>query len=87
MKIENLLAGVRCEAWALLLRDWDRSVRAGNHPETTRYDYVLAAAQLAAYVGEQLSEQAAVSDPALVDGRQVVAFQAWVIETGRRGPG
>ena len=30
-----------------LLRDWDRTLRAGNYPETTRYNYLLAAAQLA----------------------------------------
>ncbi len=34
------------------LRDWDRSPRSGNYPETTRYNYLLAAAQLAAYLGE-----------------------------------
>jgi integrase/recombinase XerC len=85
LKIENLLTGVRSEAWALLLRDWDRSLRSGNHPETTRYNYVLAAAQLAAYVGEQLSETAAASDPTVVDGRQVVAFQASVVETRSAG--
>jgi len=43
LKIDNLLAGVQSQAWAVLLRDWDRSLRAGNHPETTRYNYVLAA--------------------------------------------
>src|SRR6266542_4204660 len=29
-----------------------RSLRAGNYPETTRYNYLLAAAQLARYPGE-----------------------------------
>ncbi|XVU23025.1 tyrosine-type recombinase/integrase [Actinoplanes sp. CA-054009] len=81
MKIESLLASVRAEAWALLLRDWDRSLRAGNHPETTRYNYVLAVSQLAAFLGEQAPETDAASDPTLVNGRQVVAFQVWVIET------
>jgi hypothetical protein len=37
--------------WAGLLWDWDRSLRAGNYPETTRYIYLLAAAQLARYLG------------------------------------
>ena len=81
LKIEGLLASVRAEAWALLLRDWDRSLRAGSHPETTRYNYVLGGSQLAAYLGEQALETDAALDPTLVDGRQVVAFQAWVIET------
>ena len=81
MKIESLLARVRAEARALLLRDWDRSLRAGNHPETTRYNYVLAVSQLAAFLGEQAPETEAASHPTMVDGRQVVAFQAWVIET------
>jgi hypothetical protein len=56
VKIENLLAGVRSEAWVVLLRDWDRSLRAGSHPETTRYNYVLTASQLTAYLGEQLGD-------------------------------
>jgi hypothetical protein len=28
-------------AWAGLLRDWDRTLRAGNYPATTRYNYLL----------------------------------------------
>src|SRR4051812_34112722 len=38
--------------WAGFLRDWDRSLRAANHPETTRYNYLLAAAQLGRYLAE-----------------------------------
>ena len=87
MKTEKLLASVRVESWAVLLRDWDRSLRAGNHPETTRYNYVIAASQLAAYLGERAPETDAASDPTLVDRRHVAAFQAWVIERGRRGRG
>ena len=37
--------------WSGYLRDWDRSLRSGNYPETTRYNYLLAASQLAAYLG------------------------------------
>jgi integrase/recombinase XerC len=81
LKIESLLASVQAVAWALLLRDWDRSLRAGNHPETTRYNYVLAVSQLAAYLGGQTPETGGAADATLVDGWQVVAFQAWVIET------
>lgn len=87
MKIENLLATVRSESWAVLLRDWDRSLRAGNHPETTRYNYVLAASQLAAYLGQGMPEAGGACDPASVDGRQVVAFQASVVESCSAGTG
>lgn len=38
--------------WAGSLRDWDRSLRAGNYPETTRCNYLLAAAQLGRHLGE-----------------------------------
>jgi hypothetical protein len=37
--------------WAGYLRDRDRSLRSGNYPETTRYNYLLAAAQLGRYLG------------------------------------
>ena len=80
LKIDNLLAGVQSQAWAVLLRDWDRSLRAGNHPETTRYNYVLAASQLAAYLGERMPEVDGACDPSLVDSRHVTALQAAVIE-------
>jgi integrase/recombinase XerC len=50
-----LLAGVKSPVWAALLRDWERLPRAGNHPATTRYIYLLVAAQLAGYL--------AVEDP------------------------
>jgi hypothetical protein len=38
--------------WAGYLRDWDRTLRAANYPEATRYNYLLAAAQLARYLAE-----------------------------------
>ena len=87
MKIESLLAGVQSLAWAVLLRDWDRSLRAGNHPETTRYNYVLAASQLAEYLGERMPEVGGACDPSLVDSRQVTAFQSAVIEERSAGLG
>ena len=37
------LPGGLSTTWAGYLRDWDRSMRSANHPETTRYNYVLAA--------------------------------------------
>jgi hypothetical protein len=36
--------------WISLLRDWERSLLAANYPETTRYNYLLAGAQLARYL-------------------------------------
>nr|BFE69858.1 hypothetical protein GCM10020092_031590 [Actinoplanes digitatis] len=48
MSIARLLVSVRSSTvWSGLLRDWDRTLRAKNHPPTTRYIYLLAAAQLA----------------------------------------
>src|SRR2546423_8790810 len=70
--------------WAGFLRDWDRSLRSGNYPETTRYNYLLAAAQLGRYLGEYSPDpdaDAAASDPAEVTRAHVEAFQAWMIET------
>jgi site-specific recombinase XerD len=66
------------------LRDWDRSLRSGNYPETTRYNYLLAAAQLARYLGEYSPDpdaDAAAEDPCEVARAHVEAFQAWMIET------
>ncbi len=45
-KIVNGLAG----SWPGFLRDWDRHLRAGNRPATTRYNYLLAAAQLGRFL-------------------------------------
>ncbi len=35
------------KTWAGYLRDWDRTLRSANRPATTRYNYLLTAAQLA----------------------------------------
>jgi len=51
MDLQKLTTGLS-RTWAGYLRGWDRSLRAGNHPETTRYNYLLAAAQLGPYLGE-----------------------------------
>jgi integrase/recombinase XerC len=70
--------------WAGYLRDWDRSLRSGNYPETTRYNYLLAAAQLGRYLGEYSPDpdaDAAADDPGEVTRAHVEAFQAWMIET------
>src|SRR5207248_11278951 len=47
-----LTAGL-APAWAGFLVDWDRTLRSGNYPPTTRYNYLLAASQLARYLAEQ----------------------------------
>jgi integrase/recombinase XerC len=69
--------------WAALLWDWDRSLRAGNYPETTRYIYLLAAGQLARYLREHSPdpEAAAAEDPSEVSRAHVESFQAWMIQT------
>jgi hypothetical protein len=56
-------------AWGGYLRDWDRSLRSGNHPPTTRYNYLLAAAQLGRYLAEHSPDpdaDAAGADPTVV---------------------
>ncbi|GAA2216912.1 tyrosine-type recombinase/integrase [Micromonospora olivasterospora] len=70
--------------WAGFLRDWDRSLRAGNYPQTTRYNYLLAAAQLGRYLGEHSPDpdaEDAADDPCPVTRAHVEAFQAWMIDT------
>lgn len=81
--LERLTAELPKE-WDGYLRDWDRTLRAGNYPGTTRYNYILAAAQLARYLADQPSEpgiEAAVSDPTEVCKKHVESFQAWMVET------
>ena len=51
LDLQKLTAGLS-RTWAGFLRDWDRSLRSANHPETTRYNYLLAAVQLSRYLGE-----------------------------------
>ncbi|WP_262706377.1 MULTISPECIES: tyrosine-type recombinase/integrase, partial [Streptomyces] len=69
-------------AWAGFLRDWDRTLRAGNYPETTRYNYLLAVAQLARYLGDRgPGDEEGTQDPVNVTKPQVEAFQAWMISS------
>ncbi|MGC9541237.1 tyrosine-type recombinase/integrase [Streptomyces sp. UG1] len=59
-------------------------MRSGNYAETTRYNYLLAAAQLARYLGEYSPDpdaDVAAEDPVEVARAHVEAFQAWMIET------
>ncbi|GAA1566473.1 hypothetical protein GCM10009827_105200 [Dactylosporangium maewongense] len=67
--------------WSSYLRDWDRTLRAANHPDTTRYNYLLAAIQLARYLGEQDDTAGAADDPTVVDRAAVEEFQAWMVQT------
>jgi hypothetical protein len=83
MNLQRLTGGLLGD-WPGLLRDWDRSLRAANHPETTRYNYLLAAAQLARYLAEHSPDpdaDDAAADPAQVRRAHVESFQAWMIET------
>ncbi|GAA3948425.1 tyrosine-type recombinase/integrase [Actinoplanes auranticolor] len=71
-------------AWTGYLRDWDRALRAANHPQTTRYNYLLAAAQLGRYLREYSPDPEAVTaadDPTRVSRAHVESFQGWMIET------
>lgn len=72
------------KTWAGYLRDWDRTLRSANHPETTRYNYLLAAGQLARYLGEYSPDpdaDDAAGDPCAVSRAHIEFFQAWMIET------
>lgn len=83
LDLSKLTAGLS-RTWAGYLRDWDRSLRAGNYPETTRYNYLLAAAQLGRYLAEYSPDpdaDDAADDPAEVTRAHVEVFQAWMIAT------
>ena len=80
--IDKLCAGL-APIWAGLIVDWDRTLRAGNHPDTTRYNYLLAARQLALYLDDEslIEASPASDDPRAVTKAQVESFQIWMIET------
>lgn len=83
VELGRLTAGLS-RTWAGFLRDWDRTLRSGNYPPTTRYNYLLAASQLARYLAECCSEVNAVDaadDPTEVRKEHIEAFQAWMVET------
>jgi len=70
--------------WAGYLRDWDRTLRSANHPENTRYNYLLAAAQLGRYLAEYSPDpdaDDAAEDPCEVTKAHIEYFQAWMIDT------
>ncbi|SCL27381.1 Phage integrase family protein [Micromonospora rhizosphaerae] len=71
-------------AWVAFLVDWDRSLRSGNYPSTTRYNYLLAVIQLGRYLAEQGCQPEAVAaagTPIAATRRRIEAFQTWMIET------
>jgi hypothetical protein len=53
--IRKITAGLS-PTWSGYLRDWDRTLRAANHPETTRYCYLLSTVQLGRYLGAECDE-------------------------------
>ncbi|MEU8011727.1 tyrosine-type recombinase/integrase [Micromonospora parva] len=80
----KMLAGLPTP-WRGFLEDWHRSLRSGNYPETTRYNYLLAAAQLARYLQDRAESapetSEAAHDPTAVARAHVEEFQAWMVET------
>lgn len=45
LDLDKITTGLS-KTWAGFLWDWERSLRSGNYPETTRYTYLLAAGPL-----------------------------------------
>ncbi|GAA1690081.1 hypothetical protein GCM10009765_44310 [Fodinicola feengrottensis] len=83
LRLDRLTEGLST-TWSNYLRDWDRTLRSGNYPETTRYNYLLSAAQLTGYLGEYSpypDADDAAGDPARVTRAHVEALQAWMIQT------
>jgi integrase/recombinase XerC len=70
-------------AWAGFITDWHRTLRAANHPETTRYNYLLAVNQLARYLSDPslVDPSPARTDPRVVIKSQLETFQTWMIDT------
>ncbi|WP_247674723.1 tyrosine-type recombinase/integrase [Micromonospora sp. C51] len=78
------LAANLSPAWSAFLTDWDRSLRSGNYPATTRYNYLLAAAQMGRYLTAHTSQpdgSKAADTPTAVNRRHVEEFQAWMLQT------
>ncbi|MEV7341198.1 hypothetical protein [Streptomyces sp. NPDC093544] len=47
LDLDKITAGLS-KTWSGFLRDWDRSLRSGNYPEATRYNYLPAVIPTAA---------------------------------------
>lgn len=83
LDIRRICRGV-APLWLDYIRDWDRTLRSGNYPETTRYIYLLAAAQLDRYLldnAARLHAEDAARDPTEVQRGHVEEFQAWMVAT------
>jgi site-specific recombinase XerD len=83
LDLERVCRGV-APAWFDYLRDWDRMLRSGNYPDTTRYNYLLAGAQFGRYLldhADHLDASAASEDPIEVERGHVEEFQAWMVRT------
>lgn len=79
--LSKLTAGLS-SLWCGFLRDWDRTLRAANHPETTRYNYLLAGVQLARYLQDPChGEVGGGEGPTVVSRAQIEEFQAWMVRT------
>jgi len=76
--------------WAGMLRDRDRSLRAGNYPQTTRYNYLLAASQLARYLATESPDpdvERAAADPTTITRAHVESFHGWMADCHRHHRG
>ncbi|KAA9157931.1 tyrosine-type recombinase/integrase [Amycolatopsis acidicola] len=85
----------RQEIWRSYVEEWDRALRAANHPETTRYNYELAVTQLGGFLGgDELrrvieenghrvreDDSDAAEDPTDVQRRHVEWFITWMLQT------
>ena len=81
--VRKIAAGLS-PTWVGYLRDWDRTLRAANHPDTTRHNYLLAAAQLGRYLSAESPDpdaDDAADDPCQVTRGHLGAFQAWMVDT------
>lgn len=63
--IAKLLANVQSPTWKDLLRDWELFLRAANHPESTRYGYLLATCQFAACLDDEMPGSEPDRNPSL----------------------
>lgn len=73
-----------------LLRDWNRSLRSGNYPEVARYNYLLATARLAVYLGGagtsalcSVRPGSLSAGPGLIGNVQRADGGGWAREDGR----
>ncbi|MBK1788794.1 tyrosine-type recombinase/integrase [Prauserella cavernicola] len=81
---EERLPRPRNRVWSTYLDEWDRATRAVPHPYTTRYNYQLAATQLADYLAEHSPDPDAIDaadDPTDTTKGHVESFIAWMIDT------